>query len=88
MPKHREQKPLAPPALTRSEKRAADTDDLIRKELEQSRAADLKKIGRLKALRMAAEKTDDEKTDDEKADDEKADDEKPSEPPARKKKAD
>ena len=78
MPKHREQKPLAPPALTRSEKRAADTDDLIRKELEQSRAADLKKIGRLKALRMAAEKTDDEK----------ADDEKPSETPARKKKVD
>jgi hypothetical protein len=59
MPKHRDQKHLVPLSLTRTEKKAAEIDTSVRKELEQTRAADLKKIARLKALRLAEETRDD-----------------------------
>jgi hypothetical protein len=53
MPRHRDQKPALPPALTRTEKKAADIDESVKKTLAKSRAKDLGKIERLKALRLA-----------------------------------
>ena len=55
MPKHREQKPAVPIALTRTEKKAAEIDEAVKKKLAKSRAADLGKIERLKAMRLARE---------------------------------
>jgi hypothetical protein len=40
-------------ALSRSEKRAADTDTWVKKHLSEARAADARKTNRLKALREA-----------------------------------
>ena len=59
MPRHREQKPANPIQLTRTERKAADIDSSVKQELEKSRSADLKKIARLKALRMAQDAGDD-----------------------------
>jgi hypothetical protein len=53
MPRHRDQKPAVPPALTRTERKAADIDEAVKKTLAKSRAVDIGKIERLKALRLA-----------------------------------
>ena len=54
MPAIRMKKLGAPQSLTRTEKKAAEIDSAVKKELETVRAADLKKIARLKALRLKA----------------------------------
>jgi hypothetical protein len=55
MPTSRLQKPGRPMTLTRTEKKAAEIDTSVKDSLEKTRNADLKKIARLKALRMARE---------------------------------
>jgi hypothetical protein len=58
MPKRHAQRRGAPLPLTGPEKRAAAIDSTVKAQLEKSRAADLSKIARLKALRLAQSASD------------------------------
>ena len=53
MAKLREQKPGRAIPLTRTERKAAEIDEAVKRKQESSRAAALTKIARLRALRLA-----------------------------------
>ena len=66
MPSKRKQMPVEPIKLTRTEQKAADIDEAVKRQLAKTGAAQNKKIDRLRALRLARDA--DEPVDSEKPD--------------------